>query len=183
HDGTHLRRADASWFRPDFGDGGFALIDQNATDTTNVTMYHTYFNVLDADPNQSLLGLARVTKTACASDDGNTSQWVFRGFDGGNPTIGCEGVPLGKDNGINTGNADTNVLFYAPMALGPGNPQTLYFGTDRLYRSVDRGDSTTVVSQAPIRSGVAISAIGISPQNDNVRIVGLVDGTVLATTT
>src|SRR5262249_19841751 len=93
--GTILRRADASWFRVDFGEGGLALTDQNTNNTTNVTMYNTYFNVLDADPNQSLLGLARVTKTACASDDGNTSQWVFRGFDGGNPTIGCDGVPLG----------------------------------------------------------------------------------------
>jgi len=30
--------------RVDFGDGGYARIDQTATDTTNVVMYHTYFN-------------------------------------------------------------------------------------------------------------------------------------------
>src|SRR5262249_36523679 len=42
--GTELKRSDATWTRADFGDGGFALIDQSATDTENVTMYHTYFN-------------------------------------------------------------------------------------------------------------------------------------------
>jgi hypothetical protein len=41
--GTEFKRADGTWTRADFGDGGFALIDQSAADT-NVTMYHTYFN-------------------------------------------------------------------------------------------------------------------------------------------
>ncbi len=41
----------------------------------------------------------------------------------------------------------------------------------------------TKVSQEPIVSGVAISSIGISPQNDNVRIVGLKNGKVYRTTT
>jgi hypothetical protein len=69
------------------------------------------------------------------------------------------------------------------MALGPGTPNTLYFGTNKLYRSIDRGDTMSIVSQNPIVSGVAVSAIGISPSNDNVRIVGLVNGKVFATTT
>jgi hypothetical protein len=41
----------------------------------------------------------------------------------------------------------------------------------------------TVVSQSPLVSGVPISAIGISPQNDAARIVGLANGKVFATTT
>ena len=41
----------------------------------------------------------------------------------------------------------------------------------------------TKVSQDPITSGVAISAIGISPQNDNVRIVGQQNGGLFGTTT
>ena len=36
------------------------------------------------------------------------------------------------------------------MELGPGNPQTLYFGTDRLYRSTNRGDTMALVSQGPL---------------------------------
>src|SRR5229473_1082458 len=71
----------------------------------------------------------------------------------------------------------------------PGTPNTVYYGSDRLYRSSNRGQTMTVVSQAPLIAGsggnpnVAISAIGVSPQNDNVRIVGLQNGKVFATTT
>src|SRR5262249_46008731 len=57
-----------------------------------------------------------------------------------------------------------------------------YFGTDRLYRSTDRGVTMTLASQSPI-NGAVISAIGISPQNDNVRIVGLASGRVFRTMT
>jgi hypothetical protein len=155
--GTEWLRPDNTWTRADFGDGGFALIDQNATDTTNVTMYHTYFNSAG-----SLMAVARVTSTADAHDDG----WLV---------LGCGGDVA---NGINCN--DSAVEFYAPIALGPGNPNTLYYGSDRLYRSTDRGTNMSVVSQQ-FQSGVALSAIGISRQNDNVRIVGLNNGKVFAT--
>ena len=59
----------------------------------------------------------------------------------------------------------------------------MYFGSDRLFRSANKGGTMTLVSQGPIQSGVAVSAIGISPQNDNVRLVGLANGQVFATTT
>jgi len=156
--GTELRMPDGTWRRADFGDGGFSLIDQNAPDTVNVTMYHTYFN-----QTNSLLGFARVTNTAQAQDNG----WEFRG---------CNGS---SNNGIGCG--DTT-LFYAPIALGPGNPNTIYFGSDRLYRSTDRGDTTQIVSQRPLVANVPISSIGISAQSDTVRIVGLRNGRVFATT-
>jgi surface antigen len=176
--GTILRRPDGTFFRVDFGDGGYALIDQSATDTQKVTMYHTYYN-----QTGNLIGFARVLKTSCAVE----GEWSFRGaytppID---PTVHCDGT---KDefNGINL---NDNVNFYAPMALGPGSPNTVYFGTDTLYRSANKGDTMPVVSQAPIEpisggsGGVAISAIGISPTSDSIRVVGLVDGTVWATTT
>ena len=154
--GTPFLQPDGTWTRADFGDGGFALIDQSSTDTTNVTMYHTYFN-----QTNNLIGFGRVTTTANAHDNG----WGF---------LGCNGTVA--NNGFRC--ADT-VLFYAPMTLGPGTPNTLYFGTDRLYRSINRGSAMTLVSQGPFQAGVAVSAIGISPQNDNVRIVGLRNGGIL----
>src|SRR6185436_7181772 len=52
-----------------------------------------------------------------------------------------------------------------------------------LYRSTNGGDLMTLVSQGPIVIGQAVSSIGISPQDDNVRIVGLRNGQVFATTT
>jgi photosystem II stability/assembly factor-like uncharacterized protein len=151
----------ALWRRADFGDGGFALIDQNATDTTNVTMYHTYFNVTNA------MAYARVTSTADATE-GN---WAAFGCGFGGITPNGMTCPA------------TAVLFYAPMALGPGTPNTVYFGSDRLWRSVDQGTTMALASQAPIESGQAITAIGISPQNELVRILGLRNGHIYRTTT
>ena len=56
--GTQLRRPDGIWLRADGGDGGYALIDQGALDTTTVTMYHTYYN------QNTAKGFARVTNVA-----------------------------------------------------------------------------------------------------------------------
>jgi hypothetical protein len=161
--GTQFKRPDASWFRADFGDGGFALIDQSATDTENVTMYHTYFNQTNA------MGYGRVTKASDAFE-GN---WEF---------FGC-GFVAGT-NGLNCAPPASSILFYAPIALGPGTPNTLYFGSDRLFRSTDRGETMVLASQGPIQTqvgGVAVSAIGIAPQDDNIRLVGMRFGRVYAT--
>ena len=169
--GTNFFRPNRTWHRIDFGDGGYALIDQNATNTENVTMYHTYFNLTG-----NLIGFGRVLKTSCATE----AQWSFKGaytppID---PTVHCDGT-TDTFNGISLSDP---VNFYAPMALGPGNPNTVYFGTDKLYRSTNKGDTMTVVSQVFV-PGVPVSDIGISKTNDAVRIVGLNNGKVFATTT
>jgi len=170
--GTEFLQPDGSFIRADFGDGGYALIDQSATDTQRVTMYHTYFN-----QTGNLIGFARTTEASCATE----GQWSFMGIYNPpiDPTIHCDGF---KDrfNGISL---TDNVNFYAPMALGPGRPNSVYFGTDRLYRSSDRGTTMTVVSQAPLADGTPISAIAVSPQNDKIRLVGLNDGQVFGTST
>jgi hypothetical protein len=115
-------------------------------------MYHALFCKIGVS-----MGFARLTNTVQAH------VW------------GWTGIDL-----LSLGAGDAAVEAYAPMALGPGNPNTAYFGSDRLWRSSDRGNTMTVVSQALT---VAISAIGISPQNDNVRVVGLENGQVHRTTT
>ncbi len=150
--GTNCLAADGvTWSHCRDGDGGYAIIDTNAQDTTNVLMYHTFFN-----QTNSQIGFERAQSTA-ANADGQLSGWTFRG---------CSGTV--SNNGFRC--AD-NVLFYAPMAQGPGNPNTIYFGTDRLYRSTNRGDTMTLVSQGPLipsplptsLSGIVTTAIGISP--------------------
>jgi photosystem II stability/assembly factor-like uncharacterized protein len=163
--GTNCRAANGTWTHCQDGDGGYALIDTNAQDTTNVTMYHTFFNQTG---NQ--IRYERATSTA-ANANGILS-WASRGCSGGV-----------SNNGIS---CSDKVLFYAPMALGPGNPNTVYIGTDRLYRSTNRGDNNTVVSQllGPGTSTTnVLTTIDVSPQDDNVRIVGLRNGAVFATTT
>ena len=100
-----------TWSHRQDGDGGYAVIDDNALDAVNILMYHTFFN-----QTNSQIGFERATSTA-ANANGIFS-WTFRG---------CSGTT--SNNGFRC--AD-NVLFYAPMAQGPGNPNTLYFGTDSL---------------------------------------------------
>jgi hypothetical protein len=174
--GTEFLQPDAntqlpynSWRRADFGDGGFAQIDQSTTSTSVVTMYHTYFNATG-----SVVGFARVSNTNCATE----GQWAFKGFGAPPGFVNACGDVEGP-NGI-TGT--DNVLFYAPLELGPGTPNTVYYGTDRLYRSSDRGDTMTLASQAPLNGANRISAIGISPLNDNVRMVGLENGALFFST-
>src|SRR5262249_46805802 len=120
----------------------------------------------------SQIGFERATSTT-ANVNGIFS-WVFKG---------CSGTT--SNNGFRC--AD-NTLFYAPLELGPGNPNTLYFGTDRLYRSTNRGDNMTLVSQgtlipsSPAGSAVVVTTTGISPQDENFPIVEMRDGEVFATT-
>jgi len=158
--GTENLLGNLTWNQIDFGDGGYALIDSNATNTTNVTMYHTLFNLTNDQ-----IGYSRVDAVADAFD-GN---WNF---------FGCQGTT--PANGIGCADA---VEFYAPMALGPGNPNIVYFGTDRLYRSIDKGVNNTVVSQAPLVASTPISSIAVSQLDDNYRIVGLSDGSLFYTIT
>jgi subtilisin-like proprotein convertase family protein len=162
--GTQWLRPDGNWWRADFGDGGFALIDQSSTNTTDdVTMYHTYFNQANA------MGFARLTNT-----DNVVEGWPFFGcgFVAGTNGLNCSQLPA--------------ILFYAPIALGPGTPNTIYFGSDRLFRSADKGVTMPAVGTGPagaaLQAGVAVSAIGIAPGNDSIRLVGMRFGKVFGST-
>ncbi len=177
--GTEYQQTSSgNWSNAEGGDGGYCLIDTSATNTTNVTMYHTFFN-----STGSQIGFDRIINTSCLA---TKNSWPTRGdFNAADQTtIACDGTADLLNNGLSRNDA---VLFYAPMALGPGNPNTVYFGTDRLYRSNNRGDLMTVVSQASITNpgstGSPISTIAIWPQGDNIRMVGLQNGQIWATAT
>jgi hypothetical protein len=149
----------STWVNSDGGDGGNVVIDQNSVGISNVVGYHTYFNQTNTQ-----IGYTKATTTVPANGDPN-----WGGF------LGCSnGV---SNNGIAC--ADTT-LFYAPMVGGPGVPtNSLYFGTNKLYRSGNQGVTMTVASQT---FATVVTAIGISKQDDNVRLIGLANGTVFATT-
>lgn len=195
--GTEVQQVSSgNWINAETGDGGYTLIDQNATNTTNVTMYLTFFN-----ESNSQIFFDRATLTSCLDV---RNSWPSRGAiacgnapcpDQGALASDCDNLPFFINNGIQL---TDNVLFYAPMVVGPGNPNTIYFGTDRLYRSTDRGDHMTIVSQSPLQltgsrtplgggtaqtTGTPISTIAVSPQDDNYRIVGMQNGHIWATST
>ncbi len=173
--GTEHLKPDGTFYRADFGDGGYSLIDQNAADTTNVTSYHTYYN-----SSGSLMGTGRLLNALCLTlPEPPTGKWSFHGiYSGGvdTTTVYCDGT-MDSFNGIALSDA---TRFYAPQALGPGNPNAWYFGTSKLYRSTNSATSGAAVSQT---FSTTVSAIAISPQDDNVRLAGLSSGAVFATTT
>lgn len=168
--GTPLRQANASWTQWVGSDGGFTVIDSNSSSNTVFDLYGTFYNVVGS------MGFLREGSIACAVQQ----SFAFRGC-GFTPfsAPNCEGVPYYATNGLNC--SDSAVLFFAPLVSGPGRPNTIYFGSDRLYRSSDRGDTMTVVSQQ-FQAGEPVSAISIAPGDDRVRLVGLSNGKLFLTT-
>jgi hypothetical protein len=159
--GTELFTPAGAWLNSDGGDGGFAVIDQTSTTLADIVAYHTYFN-----QTTTQIGFAK--HSALDPTTGDPFWSTFHGC-GTDPSV----VP----NGITCTDA---VLFYAPMVNGPvavdsAGKNTLYFGTDKLYRSSNLGLAMTVASQ--VISG-RVSAIGISPQNDDIRLIGTDTGRV-----
>ena len=67
-------------------------------------------------------------------------------------------------NGITKRDYD-NAAFYAPYELSPNNPNMLVLGTNRLLKSVNRGDSWTALST---EVDSALIAVAIAPGNDNI---------------
>lgn len=79
-----------------------------------------------------------------------------------------------KTNGINP--QDRN-LFYAPFAADPSTAGVLYYGTHRLYRTIDRGDNWIAISGDLTAGGsrAAISAIAVAPSASGTVYVGSSD--------
>lgn len=79
--------------------------------------------------------------------------------------------------------------FYAPFVQDPSPPHSLYYGSNRLWRSDDDADSWTdvspslSVSEQPeiYREGDVITAIAVAPSNPNRIYVGYYSGEVWTT--
>ncbi len=102
---------------------------------------------------------------------------IVRSTDGGNTW-----------NTISPQYQDSNSLpWLTPVILSPENPDTLFVGADRLYKSVDDGQSYTPISSefAVLYNGKLIhdpvSVVSQSPTDPNVIYVGTVCGQVDAT--
>jgi photosystem II stability/assembly factor-like uncharacterized protein len=68
--------------------------------------------------------------------------------------------------------------FIAPFVMDPLRPSRLYFGANRIYRTVDRGDTWTPISQQISATGSVITALTVAPGDSAVLLAGTVDGTV-----
>ncbi len=115
--GSNRYSGNASWTNFAEGDGGFAYIDQS----NPKVVWHTYQN----DNKETGFG-PRVTLDGTV----NNIDWTDRGC------RKCQTQPGGF-------NATDRVSFYAPLNGNAGftgaNGNVVYFGTQRLYRTADRG--------------------------------------------
>lgn len=89
-------------------------------------------------------------------------------------------------NGITTSDPAS---LYAPLIEDPSPPHPLYFGTNRLYETTNKGDSWTPVSPvlggnayfADINTTNVITAIAVAPNNASRVYVGYYDGEMFMT--
>ena len=107
--GTNGWAGSVGWPHLDFGDGGFAKIDQGNPSN----LVHTYFNQINY-----LTGVG-FTTSGFSTTQGN----YFGSFADPDPAVG---------NGIAFGD---RVLFYAPIHLDRGHSDTFYYGTNRLWKA------------------------------------------------
>ena len=88
------------------------------------------------------------------------------------------GSPL--QNGIDMADA---ALFIPPIEMDVARPHILFFGTSKLYRTHDNGDSWLAINPTPGRTANGrVSAIAPARSDSNVIYVGTSDGNVQVTT-
>jgi hypothetical protein len=75
-----------------------------------------------------------------------------------------------------------DVNFIPPLVLDPGNPQRLYFGTTKVYQTVDGANSWTAISGDLTSSPFTITTLAVGGSTGNAVYVGTDDGKVFAAT-
>ncbi len=68
--------------------------------------------------------------------------------------------------------------FIAPLVIDPSVPTTLYFGTYRLYRSIDEIKTWVPISGDLTRGSGTLTTIAVAPNNSKFIYVGATDGTI-----
>ena len=178
--GTNMYIGNRQWDHVADGDGGYVIVDQSDPRV----VYHTYYNVniKAGDTTGAQIG-PRVS-----TGSGGAGTWVRRGC------FGCTTAVAGNFN------PNDRVAFYAPMAQNTGftgtNGNVIYFGTNRIYRTANRGVTWTGLGEntdgfgKDLTKGTGvITAIAANPLLDQsatppgeVVWVGTSDGTVQVTT-
>jgi hypothetical protein len=102
------------------------------------------------------------------SGEGDYTAW--------NPSDDSHGYSQGLDG-------NDNWAFYPPFAVDANNEGVLYLVSNRVYRTDNRGDSWTAVSDFLNASEKgSIQSIALAPSDSNVIYVGTTDGTAWVST-
>jgi photosystem II stability/assembly factor-like uncharacterized protein len=107
------------------------------------------------------------------------TQWSPNsGFSGPRLRIGAAGFGPPMVTGINTAEP---ALFIPPLVMDPVNPDILYFGTIRLYRTTNSGNLWTSLTNDLSKGTGRVSSIAPAPSDPSVVYVGTNDGNVHVT--
>jgi photosystem II stability/assembly factor-like uncharacterized protein len=98
------------------------------------------------------------------------SNFITRRKAGGKEEIVSNGIAQGDRSGLPR-----------PIVMNPAAPSTLYFGTQRLYRTLDDGSTWNPITNDITRGSGVVTCIAIAPSNPNVVYVGTDDGVILTT--
>ncbi len=112
------------------------------------------------------------------SQSGNVMQFQRNDANGSTP---ANAWPI-RSSGINVSD---RVLFYAPLLVDPNTAGVTYWGTQRLYRSQNRGNTWTAISgdlTKNVNRRSAISTIAVKKGLGSVILVGTADGNVQVST-
>jgi photosystem II stability/assembly factor-like uncharacterized protein len=74
-----------------------------------------------------------------------------------------------------------NWLAYAPFVVDPKNEGVLYFASNRVYKTTDRGENWSTVSDALSRKG-SVRTLALAPSDSKVLYAGTTEGNVWVTT-
>jgi photosystem II stability/assembly factor-like uncharacterized protein len=192
-------------------DGGFAFSGDGGNTWTsgNSDLQITEFQSLSFSPlTASIIGGSQDNGTNIwigtriwnHSDDGDSGSTVmdlddvmtmFDVYVSVDPRRSTDGgVCCGWPSIVNGLTTSDPASFYAPIVEAAAAPHNLYFGSNRLYQSTDKGNSWQAVS--PVLGGTSpvfpdigvsnvITAIAVAPSNGNRIYVGYYDGEMFVT--
>jgi photosystem II stability/assembly factor-like uncharacterized protein len=170
------------------------------------TLLITGVGLHPTDPDYMIIGL-QDNGNAFTTDGGNTWQGASQG-DGADAAVdpfqpdivyshnpfncfsrnengGVGGVDEwfpGNDCYFDGLDEEDNWLFYAPFVVDPNNEGVIYFPSNRVYKTEDRGDSWEPISDyLNATEDGSIQAIAVSFSDPQVLYVGLTDGTLWTT--
>ncbi|HRX96053.1 MAG TPA: T9SS type A sorting domain-containing protein [Bacteroidales bacterium] len=183
-------------------DGGLYLSSNNGSSWTHINnLPFTQFYAIDIDYNnpQRIIGGTQDNNTIITYD-GAVDNWdrilggdgMYCLIDYSNPNTMYAEYQWGNLHKSTNGGdnfdyiawswSDDRVNWSAPLAMDPENPQVLYFGTYRVWKSTNGGNSWNDVS-GDITKGVdqyfhTIATIHVSPVNNNIVVAGTGDGLI-----
>ncbi len=159
---------------PQNGNKIYGGTQDNGTQRTITGSTNDWHRIFGGDGFQPLVDASNTNTIYALSQRGNLGKSTDNGNSFANVTNGI--------SGIDRNNWDTPVVF------DPNNPETLYFGTDKIYKTTNGAQQWTAIS-TDLTNGSGsgnlafgtITSIDVSPLNSEIIITGTDDGNVWIT--